>query len=72
MQQLERDGLVQRTLTRIAPPKVEFELTDMGRSFVDPAKALIDWLDKTEPQILAHRENTRAVAAFESNTGVSP
>ena len=66
LQRLEQDGLVQRTLVRIMPPKVEFRLTDMGRSFVDPAKALINWLDRHETHILAHREHTRAVATLDS------
>jgi DNA-binding HxlR family transcriptional regulator len=40
---LERDGLVKRTAYPTIPPKVEYELTDMGRSLIRPLKALATW-----------------------------
>jgi DNA-binding HxlR family transcriptional regulator len=40
---LERDGLVTRTVYPTIPPKVEYELTDLGRSLIKPLKTLSAW-----------------------------
>ncbi len=40
---LERDGLVTRTVTPRIPPRVDYELTDLGRSLQGPVMALTDW-----------------------------
>ena len=40
---LERDGMVSRTVTPTIPPRVDYELTELGRSLREPVKALGDW-----------------------------
>jgi DNA-binding HxlR family transcriptional regulator len=40
---LERDGLVTRTVTASIPPRVDYELTDLGRSLLVPVQALGSW-----------------------------
>jgi DNA-binding HxlR family transcriptional regulator len=40
---LERDGLVTRTVTPSIPPRVDYELTDLGRSLLTPVRALGAW-----------------------------
>ncbi|WP_040577198.1 helix-turn-helix domain-containing protein [Methylopila sp. M107] len=40
---LERDGLVTRTVTPTIPPRVDYELTDLGRSLQRHAVALAGW-----------------------------
>ncbi len=40
---LERDGYVTRTVTPTKPPRVEYELTDMGREVLGPVRALAGW-----------------------------
>lgn len=40
---LERDGLVTRTVTPTIPPRVDYELTELGISLREPVKALGDW-----------------------------
>lgn len=40
---LERDGLVTRTVTPTIPPRVDYELTELGRSLREPVKALGEW-----------------------------
>lgn len=40
---LERDGLVQRTLHPTVPPRVDYDLTDLGRSFCEPVYAMGRW-----------------------------
>jgi DNA-binding HxlR family transcriptional regulator len=40
---LERDGFVTRTVFPTIPPRVDYELTDMGRDLLAPVRALGDW-----------------------------
>ena len=40
---LERDGLVSRTVTPTIPPRVDYALTDLGRSLRQPVRALGLW-----------------------------
>ncbi len=40
---LERDGLVTRTVFPTVPPRVDYELTPLGRSLWDPVEALGAW-----------------------------
>jgi DNA-binding HxlR family transcriptional regulator len=43
LRSLERDGLVTRTVYAEVPPRVEYELTPLGRSLQVPLRALEDW-----------------------------
>lgn len=46
---LERDGLVTRTVTPSTPPRVDYELTALGRSLLGPVSELSAWaLDNRE------------------------
>ena len=40
---LERDGLVSRTVTPTNPPRVDYELTELGVSLRAPVRALGQW-----------------------------
>ena len=40
---LERDGLITRTVTPTIPPRVDYELTELGLSLKTPVKALGQW-----------------------------
>lgn len=49
LRNLERDGLVSRTVTPTIPPRVDYELTELGRSLQKPLTALAIWaLDNVE------------------------
>jgi DNA-binding HxlR family transcriptional regulator len=43
LRHLERDGLVDRTVTPSIPPRVDYELTELGRSLLKPVCALVQW-----------------------------
>ena len=43
LRNLERDGLVTRTVEPTIPPKVEYALTDLGRTLLVPVSALAQW-----------------------------
>ena len=40
---LERDGLVSRTVFATIPPRVDYELTRLGRSLLEPVNGLSTW-----------------------------
>lgn len=40
---LERDGLITRTIFPTIPPRVDYELTALGRSLLEPVMALSAW-----------------------------
>ena len=43
LRNLERDGIVSRTVTPSIPPRVDYELTELGRSLYGPVCALSQW-----------------------------
>jgi ferredoxin-NADP reductase len=47
---LERDGLVTRTIFPTIPPRVDYELTAMGRTLLKPINALAEWSDERAPR----------------------
>lgn len=46
LRSLERDGLVSRTVYPTVPPKVEYRLTDLGRTIEAPLAAVRDWAEQ--------------------------
>lgn len=59
---LERDGLVTRTVYPTIPPRVDYELTDLGRGLAQPVKALGQWAFEHQPQIQTARDRFDAKA----------
>ena len=55
LKRLEQDGFVSRTLYAEVPPRVEYALTDLGRSFLTPMQAMIRWADEHHRAICARR-----------------
>jgi DNA-binding HxlR family transcriptional regulator len=52
---LERDGLVTRTVFPTIPPRVDYELTDLGRGLSLPVQALGEWAKDHQDRIEAAR-----------------
>ena len=52
---LERDGYVRRTLHPVIPPRVDYELTALGRELSVPLKALGDWAIDNHARVMAAR-----------------
>ncbi|MBO9409255.1 helix-turn-helix transcriptional regulator [Shimia sp. R9_1] len=67
LRELERDGLVSRTYHPTIPPKVEYALTDLGHSFLEPVKAMGYWALENLPTIDAARENYDREAALKDS-----
>ncbi|MGZ3275569.1 MAG: winged helix-turn-helix transcriptional regulator [Caulobacteraceae bacterium] len=55
LKNLERDGLVSRAVTPSVPPRVDYALTDLGRSMLLPVRALGEWAAAHIPQMDAAR-----------------
>ena len=53
---LERDGFITRTIYPTIPPKVEYELTDLGRDLAIPVRALGEWATRNRDRVLAARD----------------
>ena len=53
---LERDGLVARKVFDTVPPKVEYSLTDLGRSLQGPVMALGEWALANRAEIHAAQQ----------------
>ncbi|CCZ21474.1 transcriptional regulator HxlR family [Acetobacter sp. CAG:977] len=50
LKELEQDGLINRTAYPELPPKVEYSLTEKGKSLIPLLFALCDWGDKHRPK----------------------
>ena len=82
---LERDGLVTRTVYPTIPPRVEYELTKLGRTLREPLIAVADWARKHRPAIVearkvfdaggtakpSHRREPRRMPALPRNPRIS-
>lgn len=53
---LERDGLATRTVFPTVPPSVEYALTPLGRTLLEPVQALVVWARKNRERIQAARD----------------
>lgn len=51
LRHLERDGLVIRELFPEVPPRVEYELTALGLSLLEPMQGLVDWVATNWEQV---------------------
>jgi DNA-binding HxlR family transcriptional regulator len=59
LQSLERDGLVLRTPIPTVPPTVEYSLTDLGRTLVEPLASIRNWAEQHIETIEAARQAYR-------------
>src|SRR5215831_16451995 len=59
---LERDGLVTRTVFPTIPPRVDYELTKLGRSLLDPVSQLGLWARRNRAAIAEARQRFDATA----------
>lgn len=62
LRQMERDGLVTRTVFPVVPPRVEYALTPLGLTLGDAFCGVWTWAEENMAQIAASR------AAFDART----
>ncbi|KOX19628.1 helix-turn-helix domain-containing protein [Nocardiopsis sp. NRRL B-16309] len=57
LRDLERDGLVSRYAYAEVPPRVEYELTELGHTLQSPLRALGHWAEQHIEEVLTARES---------------
>jgi len=55
LRQLERDGIVARTVFPVVPPRVEYELTPLGCTLHETIQSLVGWTESHQREIIAAR-----------------
>jgi DNA-binding HxlR family transcriptional regulator len=55
LRDLERDGLITRHVFPTKPPSVEYSLSPLGRSLLEPMASLVEWADRRYSDIHAAR-----------------
>lgn len=56
LRQLERDGLVTRTVFPVVPPRVDYALTPLGTSLLDAVGPLVSWTRRHRGEIALARD----------------
>ena len=59
LRSLEDDGLVNRKVYPVVPPMVEYSLTPLGRSLIEPLEAICRWAEEHLPELEAARERAK-------------
>jgi DNA-binding HxlR family transcriptional regulator len=52
LRKLQRNGLVERRRLRSAPPGVEYRLTKLGATLLDPVRSLSQWAEQHTDELL--------------------
>jgi DNA-binding HxlR family transcriptional regulator len=66
---LERDGLVARVVYASVPPKVEYSLTELGRTVIRILEAIREWSEKNIEEVLKARGEYDTRAKFQTSEG---
>lgn len=57
LKQLTTDGIIERQLYPDVPPRVEYSITDLGKTLLPHVEALIKWGQDNFEQIMTNRHN---------------
>jgi DNA-binding HxlR family transcriptional regulator len=66
---LERDGLVTRVVYASVPPKVEYSLTELGRTLVRILEAIREWSEKNIEDVLKARDDYDTRTELQASDG---
>ena len=66
LRRLQQYGLLERTLYPTIPPKVEYALTPLGRSFLPPLRSLVAWARRNREKVRAARAAYRPLPKQEA------
>lgn len=62
LKRLEEEGLVVRTMYPTIPPRVDYALTELGRTLIVPLRTLFDWSIAHRPEMMKARKAYAAAA----------
>ena len=68
LRQLEREGLVRRTVFPVVPPRVDYQLTPLGSTLLDTIQTLVAWAGEHGNEIIDARAAYDARAAAHEAT----
>ena len=71
LKNLERDGLITRTAYAEVPPRVEYELTDLGRSLMNAVMAMAGWAATHHGEIASNRAASKLTGVGRGKAPVS-
>lgn len=57
LRKLEKNGLVRREVFPVVPPKVEYSLTPLGETLVEPLSMLAEWSEEHMAEIEEYRDS---------------
>ena len=57
LRSLEQDGLVARKIYPVVPPMVEYSLTPLGKTLIEPLTAIRRWAEQHLPKLLENRRS---------------
>ncbi|MEV7285525.1 helix-turn-helix domain-containing protein [Streptomyces sp. NPDC093252] len=66
LRQLERDGLVRRTVHPVVPPRVDYELTSLGKTLHATIQSLVTWTEEHRQEVATARAAYDAREAAET------
>ncbi len=66
---LERDGLVTRVVYASVPPKVEYSLTELGKTLVRILEAIREWSEGNIEDVLRARDDYDTRTKFQTSDG---
>ena len=56
VRRLEQDGLISRTVYPTIPPRVDYSITPLGKSFMESLNVMVIWAAEHFEEVLAARE----------------
>ena len=71
LRRLERDGLVERRVYPVVPPRVDYSLTSLGETLVEPLAALRDWAAAYREEVDAARNRPARLLGERSREGAA-
>jgi DNA-binding HxlR family transcriptional regulator len=71
LKHLERDGLITRTPYAEVPPRVEYELTDLGRSLMHAVTAMTEWAATHHGEVADNRAASELTGVGRARAAVS-
>ncbi len=66
LRQLERDGLLERTVHPVVPPRVDYTLTPLGSTLHSTVQALVTWTELNQNEIAAARARYDSAATSQA------
>src|SRR5205814_9983063 len=69
LRSLERDGLVRRNVYPVVPPRVDYSLTKLGRTLIEPLHSLCPWSQNHLAELQANRARGNAKSTLAAGHG---